>query len=92
MEKEDFLKKSLVLSCFVLFKNVLFNLLCVLDLFSFSFFIFFSFSFQNAGNQLRVRFVSLRFLFLFFLSRFLSSSVVNQLLALTVSNILGLTF
>ena len=33
LEKGDFLEKSHVLSCFVQLKNVLFNLLCVLDLF-----------------------------------------------------------
>ena len=34
LEKVDFLKNLRILSCFVQFKSVLFNLLCVLDLFA----------------------------------------------------------
>ena len=34
LEKEDFLENLHILSCLVQLKSVLFNLLCVLDLFS----------------------------------------------------------
>ena len=34
LEKEDFLENLHVLSCFVQLKTILFNLLCVVDLFS----------------------------------------------------------
>ena len=40
MKKEDFLENVHILCCFVQLKIVLFNLLCVLDLFSFFFFFF----------------------------------------------------
>ena len=46
LEKEDILENSYVLSCFVQLKSVLFNLLCVSDLFS-----------KNAGSQLCFRYI-----------------------------------